>query len=88
MHANQNPPTQRKLRVTPSQLAALTLIEVIEHHLATAADRLLTIEQADAGHALGETFKLLQARKAELVEKWSRSVQLVDSMPAIPSKVG
>jgi len=79
---------QPRLRVNAPQLASLTLIEVLEANLATAADRLLSIGQEDAGHAIGAAFKLLGAKKVELVDKWSRSVQLVgaNEMPAILSK--
>jgi hypothetical protein len=80
----QNPPTEKKLHVSAPQLASLTLIEVIEHHLATAADRLLTIGQEDAGHALGAAFKFLGAEKLKLVEKWQSRVQLASAADLPP----
>ena len=87
--ASQNPPTSKAIKMTPEQMASYLLIE----HGITCLQSAMNqtggfLKQTDAGDALGEVQALLGKRRDELLEKWSRKVQLVgaDALSVISSK--
>lgn len=87
--AHQNPPTQpKKVRVTPPQMASLAVLDVVSATIQQSAGVLGdSLGQTEAADILVGLAQALNAQKAALIERWTKSVIIAQPGDVPPAPV-